>query len=93
MVFDYEDDNIDSFHIKGAIIIEINPLEYNCYDCFNPRLDFIEIDFSTDDILLDDSLTFETIHMGAEIFPIMENGARQITFIQNSPQERFQICN
>ena len=87
--FRYGEDNIDSFYVKGGIIIEINPLEYDCYDCFNPRLDFVEMDFSTDDSIRSDSLSFEIVHMGAELFPLMENGVRQITFVENSPQESF----
>lgn len=70
-------------------MIEINPLDYDCYDCFNPRLDFVELDFFSDDSLRGDSLRFEIVHMGAEVFPIMENGVRQITYIQNSPQDGF----
>ena len=89
MIFEYGEDNIDSFYIKGGVMIEINPLEYDCYNCFNPRLDFVEMDFSTDKSLRSDSLSFEIVHMGAELFPIMENGIRQITFVQNSPQVRF----
>ena len=89
MIFEYGEDNIDSFYIKGGVMIEINPLEYDCYNCFNPRLDFVEMDFSTDKSLRSDSLSFEIVHMGAELFPIMENGVRQITFVQNSPQVRL----
>ena len=89
--FAYGEDNIDSFYIKGGIMIEINPLEYDCYDCFNPRLDFVEVDYSTDDNFRTYSLSFEIVLMGAELFPIMENGVRQITFVQNSPKEGFQF--
>ena len=71
-------------------MIDINPLEYDCHNCFNPRLDYVEIDFSTEENLRGDSFTFEVIHMGAELFPIMEGGVRQITFVQNSPEARFQ---
>ena len=70
-------------------MIDINPLEHDCYDCFNPRLEYVEINFSTDDTIRSDSLSFEIVHMGAELFPIMENGVRQINFVQNSPKERF----
>ena len=76
---------MDSFYIKGGIMIEINPLEHDCYDCFNPRLDFIVMDFDTS--ARSDQLSFEIIHMGAELFPIMEDGVRQLTFVQNSPKE------
>ena len=78
---------MDSFHIKGGIMIEVNPFDYECYGCFNPRLDFVELDFLADDSFQSDMLSFEIVHMGAELFPIVEDGVRQITFVQNAPKE------
>ena len=87
--FNFTENSLESFYMKGGLLIEINPLDYNCYDCFNPRLNFIEMNFTTADSYKKDKMHFEVIHMGAELFPIMEGGVRQITFFQNSPKEKF----
>ena len=87
--FHYNKDSLEPFYMKGGLLVEINPLDYNCYDCFNPRLDVIEMNFTTEDSYRKDKINFEVIHMGAELFPIMEGGVRQITFFQNSPKEKF----
>ena len=89
--FLYNKDSLESFYMKGGLLVEINPLDYNCYDCFNPRLNFIEMNFTTEDSNRKDKMNFEVIHMGAELFPIMEDGVRQITFFQNSPEKKFKM--
>ena len=88
-LFQYDGDVLESFYIKGGIMIAINPLEFDCYDCFNARLHLAEINFSADTSSHNQTMNFEIVHMGAEIFTIMEGGVRQITFVQNSPKERF----
>ena len=87
--FNFTENSLESFYMKGGLLVEINPLDYNCYDCFNPRLNFIEMHFTTEDTYKKDKMNFEVIHMGAELFPIMEGGVRQITFFQNSPKKKF----